>query len=120
MAVPLEGSSSSAASFLSLETAESSSVTESLSYFGSITVLSPTQQAISPIQAGQTTWLGWLAYHLLLAAKAIPGTLVWLITFTTITIPTFLFALFSTTLTFTMNATTLSDLFQKLEKSKLM
>ena len=51
--------------------------------------------------------MGWLGYGLLLLAQAVPGALVWLITFTTITVPTFLFALFSTSLTFTMNATTL-------------
>jgi lysophospholipid hydrolase len=39
--------------------------------------------------------------------KVIPGVLYWLITFATITLPTFLFTLFSTSLTFTMNATTL-------------
>ena len=33
--------------------------------------------------------------------------LIWIITFTTITVPTVLFALFSTSLTFTMNFTTL-------------
>lgn len=33
--------------------------------------------------------------------------LIWIITFTTITLPTVLFALFSTSLTFTMNFTTL-------------
>lgn len=37
----------------------------------------------------------------------IPGILVWLISFTTITLPTWLFTFFSTSLTFTMNATTL-------------
>ncbi|KAK6614899.1 lysophospholipase NTE1 [Botrytis cinerea] len=39
--------------------------------------------------------------------RVIPGILYWAITFTTITMPTFLFTLFSTSLTFTMNATTL-------------
>ena len=33
--------------------------------------------------------------------------LIWIITFSTITLPTVLFALFSTSLTFTMNFTTL-------------
>ena len=37
----------------------------------------------------------------------IPGLLFWLITFTTITLPTWLFTFFSVSLTFTMNATTL-------------
>lgn len=39
--------------------------------------------------------------------KAIPGALLWLITFTTVTLPTWLFTFFSTGLTITMNATTL-------------
>ncbi|KAI9782592.1 MAG: phosphatidylcholine and lysophosphatidylcholine phospholipase [Geoglossum umbratile] len=39
--------------------------------------------------------------------RAIPSILYWSITFTTITLPTWLFTLFSTTLTFTMNFTTL-------------
>lgn len=43
----------------------------------------------------------------LFVLRIIPGILVWLITFTTITLPTCLFTLFSTSLTFTMNATTL-------------
>ena len=53
------------------------------------------------------TWLGWLGHGLLLMVKAVPGALVWLIGFSTITLPAFLFTLFSTSLTFTMNATTL-------------
>lgn len=39
--------------------------------------------------------------------KVIPGVLYWAITFTTITLPTWLFTLFSMSLTFTMNFTTL-------------
>ena len=54
-----------------------------------------------------SSWLGLLAYALLAMAKGIPGLLIWIITFTTITLPTVLFALFSTSLTFTMNFTTL-------------
>jgi hypothetical protein len=37
----------------------------------------------------------------------LPGALFWLITFATITLPTWLFTLFSMSLTFTMNFTTL-------------
>jgi lysophospholipid hydrolase len=44
---------------------------------------------------------------ILFLLSIIPGVLYWLITFTTITLPTWLFTLFSTSLTFTMNATTL-------------
>lgn len=50
---------------------------------------------------------GALGRFVLFVLRIIPGILVWLITFTTITLPTWLFTLFSTTLTFTMNATTL-------------
>ena len=48
--------------------------------------------------------LGRSAFVLL---SVIPGLLFWLITFTTITLPTWLFTLFSMSLTFTMNFTTL-------------
>ncbi|EXJ85664.1 lysophospholipase nte1 [Capronia coronata CBS 617.96] len=41
----------------------------------------------------------------------VPGALFWLITFTTITLPTWLFTLFSMSLTFTMNFTTLLLIF---------
>ncbi|KAL9625705.1 MAG: hypothetical protein Q9160_000024 [Pyrenula sp. 1 TL-2023] len=44
---------------------------------------------------------------LVLLLNIIPGVLYWLITFTTITLPTWLFTLFSMSLTFTMNFTTL-------------
>lgn len=39
--------------------------------------------------------------------QVIPSILFWTVTFTTITLPTWLFTLFSTSLTVTMNATTL-------------
>lgn len=57
--------------------------------------------------ADTVSWLAMLGHGLLAALKAVPGILVWTITFTTITLPTLLFALFSTSLTFTMNFTTL-------------
>ena len=40
------------------------------------------------------------------ALREIPGILYWLITFSTITLPTWLFTLFSMSLTFTMSFTT--------------
>lgn len=51
----------------------------------------------------------WGAFgrFVLFLLSIIPGILFWLVTFTTITLPTWLFTLFSTSLTFTMNATTL-------------
>jgi hypothetical protein len=57
------------------------------------------------------SWLAMLGQGLLAVLKAAPGILVWTITFTTITLPTLLFALFSTSLTFTMNFTTLYVVF---------
>ncbi|QSZ36448.1 hypothetical protein DSL72_006327 [Monilinia vaccinii-corymbosi] len=53
------------------------------------------------------SWLGVIGRMTMFFIRVIPGILYWLITFTTITMPTFLFTLFSTSLTFTMNATTL-------------
>lgn len=55
----------------------------------------------------RTSMWGAFGRLILVLLSIIPGILVWLITFTTITLPTWLFLLFSTTLTFTMNATTL-------------
>jgi lysophospholipid hydrolase len=55
----------------------------------------------------KTNMWGSLARFVLFLLSIIPGILFWLITFTTITLPTWLFTLFSTSLTFTMNATTL-------------
>ncbi|KAH8667540.1 hypothetical protein BGZ60DRAFT_377825 [Tricladium varicosporioides] len=54
------------------------------------------------------SWIAILGSAALFMIKVIPGILYWLITFCTITMPTFLFTLFSTSLTFTMNATTLA------------
>jgi lysophospholipid hydrolase len=60
----------------------------------------------SDAQASRS-WLGMFGRMILILVKVVPGILYWVITFTTITMPTFLFTLFSTSLTFTMNATTL-------------
>ena len=58
-------------------------------------------------QLPPTSWLGLLGHALLAMVRGLPGILIWIITFSTITLPTVLFALFSTSLTFTMNFTTL-------------
>ncbi|KAJ4304953.1 phosphatidylcholine and lysophosphatidylcholine phospholipase [Kalmusia sp. IMI 367209] len=50
---------------------------------------------------------GLLARVILSILSVLPGALYWIITFTTITLPTWLFTLFSMSLTFTMNFTTL-------------
>ena len=55
-----------------------------------------------------TLWLLVLLFQLSLSAfKVLPGIVYWLVTFTSMTLPAWLFSLFSTSLTFTMNATTL-------------
>ena len=54
-----------------------------------------------------SSWLGLLGRLILVMARVLPSILYWIITFSTITLPTVLFTLFSTSLTFTMNMTTL-------------
>lgn len=54
-----------------------------------------------------STMAGWVGWVLTFAFQVVPHTLYWLITFSTITLPTWLFTLFSMSLTFTMNFTTL-------------
>ncbi|KAF2687554.1 lysophospholipase NTE1 [Lentithecium fluviatile CBS 122367] len=65
--------------------------------------------AIAALQAVEKTpsTFGVLARVILTILRVLPGTLYWIITFTTITLPTWLFTLFSMSLTFTMNFTTL-------------
>jgi hypothetical protein len=72
------------------------------------TLASPTALANRQIVT-QTprSWFGLLVRCIVLLLSLVTGVLFWLITFATITIPTFLFNMFSTTLTFTLNATTL-------------
>ncbi|KAF9894457.1 phosphatidylcholine and lysophosphatidylcholine phospholipase [Aspergillus nanangensis] len=54
-----------------------------------------------------STMVGWIAWLFTFLFQVIPGILYWIITFSTITLPTWLFTLFSMSLTFTMNFTTL-------------
>ncbi|KAL4914392.1 hypothetical protein BDW62DRAFT_190474 [Aspergillus aurantiobrunneus] len=54
-----------------------------------------------------TTMVGWISWVFALVFQTIPSVLYWVITFSTITLPTWLFTLFSMSLTFTMNFTTL-------------
>ncbi|ELR03497.1 phosphatidylcholine and lysophosphatidylcholine phospholipase [Pseudogymnoascus destructans] len=53
-----------------------------------------------------SSWLGLLVRLIISIVKVIPIVLYWVITFTTLTLPSWLFTLFSTSLTFTLNATT--------------
>jgi lysophospholipid hydrolase len=62
--------------------------------------------AIEKVDA-QGSWAWTFARMIIFLVKVFPGILFWIITFTTITLPTFLFTLLSTSLTVTMNATTL-------------
>ena len=73
----------------------------------SATVSQATAANLPIVVHDSTSWLVMLENTLLAMVKLIPGLLVWIITFSTITLPTVLFALFSTSLTFTMNFTTL-------------
>ena len=57
--------------------------------------------------SSSSSFVSLLGRSLLLIAKFIPGLLYWIVTFSTITLPTILFTLFSMSLTFTMNFTTL-------------
>jgi lysophospholipid hydrolase len=58
-------------------------------------------------QGPRFSFIGLFGKLLWFLLKVVPGALYWLITFTTITLPTWLFTLFSMSLTFTMNFTTL-------------
>lgn len=68
--------------------------------------LNTSQAATAELQAASSNF-GLLARVLLGTVKVIPGVLYWIITFTTITLPTWIFTLASMSLTVTMNATTL-------------
>lgn len=65
--------------------------------------------SVSNLDATVTTMAGILGKIFYLIFHIIPSILYWVITFSTITVPTSLFTLFSMTLTFTMNFTTLYD-----------
>jgi lysophospholipid hydrolase len=56
---------------------------------------------------GSSSWLGLFARMTLWVLQVISTILYYLIKFSTISVPTTLFTLFSTSLTVTMNATTL-------------
>lgn len=79
------------------------------SLISSATALHPSTSALAVTPNGSPagSWMATLTQTLLGLAKLIPALLLCIITFTTITLPTLLFTLFSTSLTFTMNATTL-------------
>jgi lysophospholipid hydrolase len=69
-------------------------------------VVQANETAVGQVEI-QGSWAWSLARIITFLIKVFPGILFWIITFTTITLPTFLFTLLSTSLTVTMNATTL-------------
>lgn len=56
---------------------------------------------------GNSSSFGFLGWAILAVLRVIPIVLYWVLTFTTITLPTWLFTLMSMSLTVTMNFTTL-------------
>jgi lysophospholipid hydrolase len=81
------------------------STTSSTAVLASATTMA--QADVQLVVKASGSWLGMLGRMVLFLIEVVPGVLYWFITFSTITMPTFLFTLFSTSLTFTMNATTL-------------
>ncbi|KAF2730823.1 lysophospholipase NTE1 [Polyplosphaeria fusca] len=63
--------------------------------------------SLQALEAAPSSTFGLLGHVILTILRVIPGTLYWIVTFSTITLPTWLFTLFSMSLTFTMNFTTL-------------
>lgn len=64
----------------------------------------PPPPVTPPAPSTMVGWIGWIFSFIF---QVIPSVLYWIVTFTTITLPTWLFTLFSMSLTFTMNFTTL-------------
>lgn len=95
----VSGTLPSVESFTSLSGAVASSMPSAMALANSTAA----EQAI----VQQKSWFGMFGTMTLFMIKVVPGILYWTITFITITVPTFLFTMFSTSLTFTMNATTL-------------
>ncbi|KAL3481429.1 lysophospholipase nte1 [Aspergillus californicus] len=88
---------------LSLESSPPA-ITAGVSGFPRLSHIPPPPLLSPPAPANMVGWIGWvftLLFH------TIPSILYWIITFSTITLPTWLFTLFSMSLTFTMNFTTL-------------
>ncbi|KAI9803097.1 MAG: phosphatidylcholine and lysophosphatidylcholine phospholipase [Piccolia ochrophora] len=98
-----------------MEAAESPLSMVDRAYEASSTTLSSTLEAVSTSVTNSTALQSTLSSSVLDLAgrlilslfRLIPVLLLWLITFTGISLPTWLFTMFSTSLTFTMNATTL-------------
>ncbi|KAI9845568.1 MAG: phosphatidylcholine and lysophosphatidylcholine phospholipase [Sclerophora amabilis] len=95
----------SSKAFASLLKATAETASCSLSSAGAGATPSPDPTALDSHATASLT--GLIGQLILFTFRLIPGILYWAITFTSITVPTWLFTLFSTSLTFTMNFTTL-------------
>jgi lysophospholipid hydrolase len=84
----------------------SSRATYNMSTTNLLTAATGTLQAQIDVNSSRSL-IGMLGHAAFSIAKLVPRILYWVVTFTTITLPSYLFSLFSTSLTFTMNATTL-------------
>ncbi|KAI2786934.1 Lysophospholipase nte1 [Penicillium oxalicum] len=109
VAVALSTSISSSALSSSLAPAASVTVTSTPGASALTTALSAVVSTHPPpiIPPLPLTMAGWITWLFNFIFQVIPRGLYWLITFTTIVLPTWLFTLFSMSLTFTMNFTTL-------------
>ena len=108
---PSSQASSSSSSYSSYSSAFSlaaraPAITASLSGVSGISAshLPPPPLSSPPTPSTMAGWIAWLFFFFF---QVIPSLLYWFITFSTITLPTWLFTLFSMSLTFTMNFTTL-------------
>ncbi|KAJ5101285.1 hypothetical protein NUU61_003507 [Penicillium alfredii] len=93
---------------LSLTAATSTSLGESV--LSSLSSATPALPRLPPPPfppPAPSTMAGWFGWAFTFVFQVIPSALYWLITFSTITLPTWIFTLFSMSLTFTMNFTTL-------------
>lgn len=86
------------------------SVTGNVTAIMSLATVTPS--SLTPLDVGESgngisTMVASVGRSALFLLSIISGLLLWLITFATITLPTWLFTLFSMSLTFTMNFTTL-------------
>lgn len=62
---------------------------------------------LTPLPPTPSTMAGWIGWVFTLIFHTIPSLLYWIVTFASITLPTWLFTLASMSLTFTMNFTTM-------------
>jgi lysophospholipid hydrolase len=93
-----------------MDTHSASLAAQSLSSVISNAAATSSSQVVPPFSQksnGILSMFASLGRLILSLLSIIPGVLFWLITFATITLPTWLFTLFSMSLTFTMNFTTL-------------